>query len=244
MGTVVAFDLYLEDGEQRAAVLGLASARRELHRADAIFSTYRPESPINAIRRGELAPEDAPAVVAEVLERCSEVRELSEGWFDPWAAPGGVDPTGLVKGWATERARDALAEAGVRIASVNAGGDIAMLGVPPGQPHWRIGVRSPLRPDELVAVVEVSRAIATSGTYERGAHLYSPRSASNGVPVPSATVLAADLTTADGLATALAVAGPPFLERLAELGFAAFVVTDRGEISATPDFPFAPLTAG
>ena len=28
----------------------------------------------------------------------------SGGWFDPWAIPGGVDPTGLVKGWAVEQA--------------------------------------------------------------------------------------------------------------------------------------------
>ena len=33
-------------------------------------------------------------------------RELTGGAFDPWALPGGVDPAGLVKGWAADRDQD------------------------------------------------------------------------------------------------------------------------------------------
>ena len=57
---------------------------------------------------GEIGLEEAPPEVAEVLELCRRAREASDGWFDPWAMPGGVDPTGLVKGWAVERALDEL----------------------------------------------------------------------------------------------------------------------------------------
>ena len=35
------------------------------------------------------------ASVAEVLERCAAARELSRGWFDPWAMLGGFDPDGV-----------------------------------------------------------------------------------------------------------------------------------------------------
>ena len=72
-----------------------------------------------------------------MLELCRRARDASDGWFDPWRMPGGVDPTGLVKGWAAERAMDEFRAAGAAGALVNAGGDIAVIGEPaPGEP-WR-----------------------------------------------------------------------------------------------------------
>ena len=82
----------------------VARAQAELRWVDDVFSTWKPESPVSRLRRGEIRLEDAPPEVAEVLELCRRAREASDGWFDPWAMPGGVDPTGLVKGWAAQRA--------------------------------------------------------------------------------------------------------------------------------------------
>lgn len=100
MGTVVTIDVYGGDGrrddEEDEA---LARARAILHEADEMFSTWRAESSVSRLRRGEITLEEAPAPVAEVLALCRTAREVSHGWFDPWAMPGGVDPTGLVKGW-------------------------------------------------------------------------------------------------------------------------------------------------
>ena len=101
--------------------------------------------------------------------------ELSGGWFDPWAMPGGIDPTGYVKGWAAQRALDALVSDGVSGAMVNAAGDIASFGGPDPATAFRIGIVDPFAPRQLACVVELIGAIATSGGYERGDHLIDPR---------------------------------------------------------------------
>ena len=132
---------------------------------------------MSRLRRGEIELEQAPPEVAEVLELCRRARDASDGWFDPWGLPGGVDPTGLVKGWAAERALDELKSAGVPAAMVNAGGDIAVYGEP--RPAGRGGSASATRwpPTGSLLIVELegAGAVATSGTYERGEHLLAPR---------------------------------------------------------------------
>jgi len=201
-----------------------------LARADAVFSLWKPESPMSRLRRGEIACADAPEEVNEVLERCREVRALTEGWFDPWSLPGGLDPTGLVKGWAAARALDVLVDAGVEGAMVNAGGDIATAGEPSPGERWRIGVTDPADRSRLLCVVSSPGAVATSGTYERGAHIVDPFTGLPRARWRSATVVGTDLTTADGLATALVAAGaegPPFV---LAAGYGGIVVDDAGTV--------------
>ena len=123
----------------------LDRARAVLHRADEVFSTWQPDSPISRLRAGEITDAQAPAEVAEVLDRCATARELSGGWFDPWAMPGGVDPTGYVKGWAAQNALAAFSAECIAGAIVNAAGDIASFGgLGNGQP-FRIGIADPRR---------------------------------------------------------------------------------------------------
>jgi len=239
MGTVVSFDLYPSSLPREAEILGLARARATLQRIDAVFSTYREFSPVSRLRRGELTVNEAPPEVREVLALCERVRELSDGWFDAWAMPGGVDPTGLVKGWAAERAIGDLVGAGVTVASVNAGGDIATVGLPDGIHPWRFGIQDPFRPDRLSAIANVFRAIATSGTYARGAHLFDPHARRSVTAVVSATVVGEDLAVADGLATALSVAGSALFGALERAGYLGFVILGTGERVAMDDFPFA-----
>ena len=88
--------------------------------------------------------------------------------------PGGFDPTGLAKGWAVDRALDVLRRSGLAGAMVNGGGDLAAFGAPaPGQ-RWRVGIRHPWCARSLAGIIEVGAAVATSGSYERGAHLIDP----------------------------------------------------------------------
>ena len=170
-----------------------------------------------------------------MLGRCAVARQLSGGAFDPWAMPGGVDPTGLVKGWAAARSLRALAGAGAADVMVNAGGDIAVTGGP-----WRIGVRHPSAPDQLAAIVEVGGAIATSADYERHGQLVDPRSGRPAAAVASATVTGPDLDLADALATALAVAGPELLPEIDRIpGYGAFVIALDGRRFATSGLRFA-----
>src|SRR5580700_1783337 len=177
MGTVVTIDLYTTDGEAGDRIDGqLTTARELLHQADAIFSTWHHDSPVSRLRRGEITAAQAPAEVSEVLAECAVARETSGGWFDPWAMPGGVDPTGFVKGWAAQRALDELRSEGASSAMVNAAGDIASFGCQESGERFRIGIVEPKSPQTLAFVVELRDAIATSGTYERGLHLVDPRS--------------------------------------------------------------------
>ena len=108
MGTVVTIDVYTGPDLPAAAAAEvgrqLARARAALQHADEVFSTWQPGSPVSALRAGRITLAQAPAELAEVLELCAAAKELSGGWFDPWAMPGGVDPTGYVKGWAAQQA--------------------------------------------------------------------------------------------------------------------------------------------
>ena len=121
MGTIVSFEVRVGDCDQNAAHVGLARACARLDRADAVFSTWKPNSPMSLLRRNEITVGQAPAEVGEVLQRCAIARDLSGGCFDPWRLPGGLDPTGLVKGWAADKALAELRAAGVRAAIVERG---------------------------------------------------------------------------------------------------------------------------
>ena len=245
MGTVVTIDVYTTDaaaGED--ASRELATARALLQRADAVFSTWQPHSPVSRLRRGEITCAQAPAEVSEVLEQCAVARELSGGWFDPWAMPGGIDPTGYVKGWAAQRALGAFRVSGVCGAIVNAAGDIASFGdLGRGKP-FRVGIADPFSPGRLAEVVYLTAAIATSGTYERGNHLIDPRSGRPTARVASASVTGPDLGLADALATAVAVAGEAGLDLIDALdGYEALIIAFDGHRRWTENFPFAPRVA-
>ena len=208
MGTVVTFTLFpTSNSSESELFVRLASARASLHRADAVFSTWKHLSPLNRLRRGEIERSECPDEISEVLDRCAALRDATDGWFDPWAMPGGVDPTGLVKGWAAERALRALESPGITGAIVNAAGDVATSGAPSESPSFRVGIVNPTRPHQIACVVESPGAVATSGTYERGAHLIDPYTGRPTCRSASATVTGPSLATADALATALALAG-------------------------------------
>jgi thiamine biosynthesis lipoprotein len=241
MGTIVTIDVWTTGSPADADLSRqLTVARRLLRRADEVFSTWKPDSPVSRLRRGEISSAQAPAEVCQVLGLCATARELSGGWFDPWAMPGGVDPTGYVKGWAAQRALGAFRDGGIRGAIVNAAGDIASIGsLGPGEP-FRIGIPDPFSPRHLAEIVHLTGAIATSGSYERGNHLIDPHSGRPMARAASASVTGPDLGLADALATALAVAGSPGLEVIEALeGYEALIIALDGTRHWTEHFPFA-----
>ena len=166
-------------------------------------------------------------------------RSLSDGWFDPWAMPGGFDPTGYVKGWAAQRALGALSMPGVTGAIVNAAGDVVASGRPGTGRPFRVAIVDPSNRQRFVCVVELEGGIATSGTYERGAHLIDPRTGQPASRAASASVTGPDLGLADALATALAVAGPAGLDFIEPIeGYEGFVIGYDGSWQSTGRFPF------
>lgn len=170
---------------------------------DEELSTFKENSSVSRIRTGKLKIDDAPDMVKEVWRGCLKARELSFGSFDPWAVEGGFDPSGYVKGWAAEKAANMLVNAGCELVQVNAAGDIALRGGP-----WKIGVVNPGNKSEIVQVFELTdENIATSGNYEKGAHIRDPHTGIIAIGAKSGTVIGPDGGITDALATALMVDG-------------------------------------
>ncbi|MFE9426267.1 FAD:protein FMN transferase [Kitasatospora sp. NPDC006697] len=231
MGTVVSFAV---PGASSAAVL--AEAIAELHRLDAMFSTYRAGSEISRLSRGELTIDQCDPLVREVLAQCAAVAAESDGYFSELAVDGSLDPSGWVKGWAVERASALLAPA-LPNHTISGGGDVRTRSVD-GQRPWRIGVADPQQPDHLVAVLTATHdfAVATSGTAERGAHIHDPHTGRPAAGFLSVTVVGPELARTDAYATAAFAMGPtralPWLTALPE--HEALAVLPDGQRVGTP----------
>nr|WSX81714.1 FAD:protein FMN transferase [Streptomyces sp. NBC_00899] len=223
MGTVFSFDVR---GAGPRAAAALEAAAAWLGHVDEVFSTYRPQSQVSRLAAGTLALSACSPEVWEVLGLCEAAERRSDGWFSAGYA-GGFDPTGLVKGWAVERAATMVASAGADAVCVNGGGDVQVHGGP-----WRIGVSDPLRKGALATVVhaEGELAVATSGPAERGCHIVDPRTGRPpATALASLTVVCRGLTEADTCATAGYAMGDRARDWLESLpGTRAFAITADG----------------
>ncbi|WP_326614579.1 FAD:protein FMN transferase [Streptomyces scopuliridis] len=236
MGTVFSFDI--RDPRTPAVEAALREAVRWLHHVDEVYSTYRPESIICRLSRGEIGLDECSPEVREVLNLCKRAVRHTGGWFSHLAG-GGLDPSGLVKGWSVERASRILREAGAHNTCVNGGGDLQLGGeAAPGAP-WRIGIADPLRPGEFSTVVTGrDLAIATSGETERGAHILNPHHGTPADGPASITVVGARLTMTDAYATAAFAMGEAARDWLESLhGYEGFAVTRDGGSWRTSGFP-------
>ncbi|NBN89881.1 MAG: FAD:protein FMN transferase [Actinobacteria bacterium] len=143
------------------------------------FSTFRTESEISRINRGDLHLLDASADVLEVMDACTWLEHESNGVFRARRGDGSLDPAGFVKGWAAERAGRVLTEHGLTRWYLNVGGDIQTAGRQASGEQWRIGVVDPFDKTAVAAWFDIpdSWAVATSGTAARGAHTgnYTPK---------------------------------------------------------------------
>ena len=224
MGIVVA----TRDGDVPEDVFGW------FRHVDDTFSTYKEDSEVSRIRRGELTVEDASEEVRRVLGRCAELREETSGFFDIAVVDG--DPSGYVKGWSVDEAAAILDRAGLQEYAINAGGDIRVRGT------WRIGIQHPLDPQSLAKEVEgTDVAVATSGAYERGDHVRDPHSKHAPAGILSVTITGPDLGTADAYATAaFAMGGHRAPNWTAQLnGYEAMTILADGRVLSTPGFPAA-----
>ena len=209
----------------------------ELREVDRVFSTYRPDSIVSRLDRGEIGLEDCPDEVLEVLALGERARVESDGAFDVHrTGPSGrrrLDPSGVVKGWAVQRASRHLAVLADTDHCLSAGGDMVCEVADPVRPAWRIGVEDPHQPHRLVAHVPVRHgAIATSSAAHRGEHITDARTGRPATGVASVTVLAADLTSADIDATAAFALGDRAISwlRTREARTAVVVLSDGSTV--------------
>jgi thiamine biosynthesis lipoprotein len=250
MGMPVTIDVRDEHVPDEA----LDAAFAWLHWVDAAFSTYRPDSAIARLNRGELAERDADPRVREVLDACRALRDRTDGAFDAEAAaqmaevrsrpgsgdgrPGAVEPAGYVKGWAANRAWELLEQAGARNALVDLGGDVIVRGRPAPGERWRVGVQHPRERERVAAVLELAdMAVATSGTYRRGQHIVDPAAGDAPAGVVSVTCVGRDMAITDALATAGFAMGPAGAMWLAvQRDVEAMVILDDDTVRLTPGF--------
>ncbi|MEN3298885.1 FAD:protein FMN transferase [Pseudonocardia sp.] len=205
-----------------------SAALAVLREADRVFSTYRADSAISRLDRGELALGDCPPEVGEVLALGEAARRDSGGAFDVRRG-GRLDPSGVVKGWAADRAAAHLAELPDTDFCLSAGGDLTCRTLNPDDPPWRIGIEDPHDPRRLVAVVPVhTGAVATSGTARRGAHVLDARTGRAPSGIASVTVVGTSLTDVDIDATAAFARGPDAARWLDIRGRTALIVRTDG----------------
>ena len=174
----------------------------------------------------------------EVLLLCEQTKVESGGYFDV-AREGRIDPSGLVKGWAIQKASALLSARGFANHFVDAGGDVQAIGLHgPGQP-WRVGIRNPFNRDELVKVLTISdRGVATSGTAIRGQHIYNPLQPDLPLTeIVSLTVVGPSIYESDRLATAAFAMGRNGLGFIAgRPDVEGYAITAEGVAEYTPGF--------
>ena len=233
MGTMIS--LYIPEGG--ASSPAVDDAFGWLHEADRRFSPFRPDSEVSRLMRGDVTPADVSDDLAEVLEIASVVEALSDGAFDIRGhrddhAP---DPTGVVKGWAVDRALAVLGAAGIERCFLSAGGDIAVRGGQERGLPWRIGVAHPDDPDAVALVLQAGDlAVATSGTTERGHHIVDARTAGLADELLTLTVAGPELARADAYATAAFAMGRDGLRWADSLpGYAAAGITHDRRLITT-----------
>jgi thiamine biosynthesis lipoprotein len=222
----------------------LTDAFAWLHEVDRRFSTYRADSEVSRFDRGELTLADSSPDLRFVVDECARLWRLTDGYFDCYAT-GRLDPSGYVKGWAVQTASERLTAAGAVDHYVDVGGDIQARGRPAPDREWVIGVRHPWERDKVCWVLSgTDIAVATSGTYERGAHVIDPRAGRPAEEIRAVTVVGPDLALADAYATTALAMGRAALGWLSELeGHAAGVIMADGTSYVSRGLPLLSIGA-
>ena len=206
---------------------------------DRRFSTYRADSEITAINRGDVPVIDWSGEMTEVFALAQQTKDETNGYFDIRKPDGSLDPSGIVKGWAIRNAAGIVQRAGINDFFIEAGGDIQSGGKNASGHDWSVGIRNPFNADEIVKIVYPrGRGVATSGTYVRGQHIYNPHGIGSPIQdIVSLTVIGADVLEADRFATAAFAMGRDgilFVEQTP--GLEGYLVDANGRATPTTGF--------
>lgn len=229
-------EIEISDSNAQAA---LEAAFAYLVSVDERFSTYKKDSEISRMNRGEITLSEASADMREVFALAEKTKKETNGYFNICRPDGHSDPSGIVKGWAILNTGALIRKAGHENYFVNAGGDIAMNGTTAEGKDWSVGIRNPFNVNEIVKVVHPrGKGIATSGSYIRGDHIYNPHTPKQELKeVVSITVIGPDVFEADRFATAAFAMGKKgivFIENLPD--FEGYMIDVHGVATATSGF--------
>jgi len=217
----------------------IEEAFSHLTSVDEQFSTYKENSEISRLNRGEISIDAISPEMKEVFAISEKTKKETNGYFDIRKPNGLLDPSGIVKGWAIKNTAALINAAGCQDFFMNAGGDIAMSGKNDKGEEWSIGIRNPFKVNEIVKVVYPrGKGIATSGSYIRGNHIYNPHNPSEELKeIVSVSIVGPDVLEADRFATAAFAMGKEgilFIENLA--GFEGYAIDVGGIATMTSGF--------
>lgn len=252
MGTAFVFSGHTEL-TQSEALHRLEQAGDILREADRTFSLYKENSPLSRLARGEISVADCPPVVSEVWDACEIWEKKTDGWFSAFTPQNTFDPSGLVKTWAAKAAFDFLVEHGVWGLLMNAGGDIMLGEGLSNDTDWRVALHKPVsivsEEAGVIAVLDLKgtafRAVCTSGSAERGAHIWDPKAPGKeaAASLVQVSVVAQDLVQADVWATACFAHGPRAIQQVNAHNVAnpanpvqVIVVYPDGDLNASDGF--------
>lgn len=189
MGTIVEFTLW---DHNEVAELGF----KEIKRIEDKFSIYKfnPDT-----EEGEY-----------LIQESEKYNKITNGAFDVTYRPDKkYDFGGIGKGYAVDRVAKIFKKNGVKRAMINLGGNLYLIGYPPGKNHWTVGIKDPKEPDRLIGRIRLDKelGVATSGNYERPGHIINPKTGKSVTDLLSVTIVAPTATSADALSTGVFVLG-------------------------------------
>lgn len=227
------------------AMLQLAqqAAQRTAGRFDATVG--RLTRGVDGIGDGELPSDervrDARAHIGHARLRLDATTQ--QAWITDRATR--IDLGGVAKLPILQAGLEVLREHGLRGVLVNGGGDVLATARPDGR-DWRIGIRDPAAPDELLAVLPLrAGVVASSGDYERFVelagrryhHIVDPHTGRPSRGLHGVTLVAPAVPAVNALGTAAMVAGPAQAgELLARCGVTqALLVGEDTRVQCTPE---------
>lgn len=210
---------------------------------DQKYSPFIANSDVSKINAGELDESDYDLELREIMSYAEKTKRETNGYFNVWHKDT-FDPSGIVKGWAIQKASERMAKE-IDNFYIDAGGDIQAKGANDRRQPWRIGIRNPFDRSQNVAIISLNdHAIATSGTAIRGQHIYNPLSDNPITDVVSLSVIAPNIIDADRMATAAFAMGKQsiaFIERMPE--YEAYLIDSDKRATMTTGWHSFEVTA-
>jgi len=195
---------------------------------DARFSPYIDSSEVSLFSNSNGKQSKISSDLADIIEQCAHYEHLTDGYFSAYYS-GSFDPSGYVKAWAINIVSSIITRNGYDTFLINIAGDMIARG---NTKVWNVGIQDPLDIQAMLGTVQLTnQAIATSGTYERGSHIYNPHTKVNTTDLLSVTVYGDDIIKADVFATTLMAMSYEkaysFMQKQPD--YAALIVKQNGE---------------
>lgn len=203
---------------------------------DTQFSPYKKNSEVTHINQGLIKPTQYSSQMKQIIGLAQKTKQQTGGFFEIYNNEV-LDPSGLVKGWAILEAAEIIKKSGYQNFYIDAGGDIQSSGKNKQEQNWRIGIRNPFNPAEIIKVIQIESAgVATSGNYERGEHIYNPKGSLSDDLV-SITVVGKNIFDADRFATAAFAMGQKGIEFIDQTpGLEGYAILKDGVAISTRNF--------